>query len=148
MDVGLGSTSAGSVTTVKADGSVSDIETESDIIAESGIGCKGQVDDLVGGMKDKSKVGIFSGKSNASMQNTEPSVTESMASAKVASNAKLRRLLARDDVNMIHIDIDTGKDTGSIGMDTMLKSSRYDSGEYCKASRSGIQGLESRMEVS
>ena len=81
-DVGLGSTSAGSVTTVKADGSVSercDIETESDI-TESGIGCEGQVDDLVGGMKDKSKVGIFSGKSNASMKDTEistrPSVTE------------------------------------------------------------------------
>ena len=30
-------------------------------------------------------------------------------------------------------------------MDTMLKSSRYDSGEYCKARRSGIQGLESLM---
>jgi len=146
-DVSLGSTSAGSVdssgdeyTTVKADGSVSercDIETESDIIAESGIGCEGQVDDLVGGMKDKSKVGIFSGKSNASMKDTEistrPSVTESMTSATVVSNAKLRRLLTQDDVNMIHTDIDTGKDTGSISMDTMLKSSRYDSGEYCKA---------------
>ena len=34
------------------------------------------------------------------------------------------------------IDIDTGKDTGSIGMDTMLKSSRYDTGEYCEARRS------------
>ena len=110
-DVSLGNTSAGSVdssgdeyTTVKADGSVSercDIETESDIIVESGIGCESQVDDLVGGMKDKSKVGIFSGKSNASMKYTEistrPSVTESMTSAKVVSNAKLRRLLARDD---------------------------------------------------
>jgi len=149
-DVSLGSTSAGSVDssgdeyiTVKADGSVSercDIETESDIIAESGIGCEGQVDDLVGDMKDKSKVGIFSGKSNASMKDTEistrPSVTESMTSAKVISNAKLRRLLARDDVNMIHIDIDTGEDTGSIDMNTMLKSSRYDLGEYCEARRS------------
>ena len=92
-------------------------------------------------MKDKLKVGIFSGKSNASMQNTEistrPSVTETMTSAKVISNAKLRRvLLARDDVNMIHIDIDTGEDTGSIDMNTMLKSGRYDSGEYCEARRS------------
>ena len=74
----------------------------------------------------------------------------SMASAKVVSNAKLRRLLARDDVNMIHIDIDTGEDTGSgsIDMNTMLKSSRYDSGEYCELDVAGIQGLESRMEVS
>lgn len=55
----VGSTSAGSLaldslvneyTTAKADSSVSgrcDIETESDIIAESGIGSEGQVDDLV-----------------------------------------------------------------------------------------------------
>ena len=68
-----------------------------------------------------------------------------MASAKVVSNAKLRRLLTRDDVNMIHIDIDTGEDTGSIDMKRVVDMIQE---SIVKLDVAGIQGLESRMEVS
>ena len=68
-----------------------------------------------------------------------------MASAKVVSNTKLRRLLARDDVNMIHIDIDTGEDTGSIDMKRVVDMIQE---SIVKLDVAGIQGLESRMEVS
>jgi len=148
----VGSTSAGSLdssvneyTTAKADGSVSercDIEIESDIIVESGIGSEGQVDDLVG---DKSKVGIFS-----STHITKQYESRGMYDSKLEYDGRLHILYDENEhsttdvifeSDMYITDMDTVKDTGSIDMDTKLECYKYDPGECFKARRSGNAGL-------